>query len=60
MVGERHNRKGNCWTQGVVFSCKECGKGEMCDVCHAHDEPRGDCLSCPECPVCDKDRSPSP
>jgi len=54
-MADRHNRKGNCWTQSVVFGCKECGDA-MCDVCHKHDEPRGDCLSCPGCPVCDKER----
>ncbi len=38
---KRKNR-GNDWTEKLVYSCKACGVGNLCDVCHDHDEPRGD------------------
>jgi hypothetical protein len=49
----KHNKKGNCSDNQVIYSCKECGKGECCDVCHEHDEPRGECSECEPCPKCD-------
>jgi hypothetical protein len=49
----QHNRRGNCWTQSLVFKCLHCRPGNLCDACHAHDEPRGDCQQCPRCPACD-------
>jgi hypothetical protein len=44
-----HNHLGNCWD--APYSCSKCG-GELCDVCHKHDEPRGECSMCAECPEC--------
>lgn len=52
MSAPRHNRLGNCWSSQHVCKCSECGAGEMCDVCHEHDEPRGECPVCDECPRC--------
>lgn len=45
-----HNKKGNCWEN--AYKCKECGKGDLCDVCHDHDSPRGECKECPQCEKC--------
>lgn len=42
-----HDFLGNCW--GVV--CERCSDA-VCDVCHQHEEPRGECDICPECPLC--------
>jgi hypothetical protein len=44
-----HNHKGNCWD--APYECKRCGN-ELCDVCHEHDEPRGECSVCTHCPAC--------
>jgi hypothetical protein len=52
MSGE-HAKTGNCWEPGVIYDCEECGD-ELCDVCHAHDMPRGECDVCPQCAPCDK------
>ncbi len=38
---------GNSWDKKYVYNCKECGIGNLCDVCHEHDEPRGECSECP-------------
>lgn len=43
---------GNCIDNAVIYSCRECRKGNLCDVCHKHDMPRGECKTCPPCPVC--------
>lgn len=48
----KHDRKGNCW-EGA-YECPICGDDVLCDVCHQHDEPRGECPECPECPACDE------
>lgn len=48
-----HNHKGNCWDR--AFSCSKCGNGEFCDVCHKHDEPRGECSECPVCSECKRE-----
>lgn len=45
-----HNHEGNCWDE--PYSCQDCGPGNMCDVCHDHHEPRGECDECPACPAC--------
>lgn len=39
-----HTLTGNCWEN--VFGCKICGKGVLCDVCHAHEQERGNCTEC--------------
>lgn len=38
---------GNSWDEKVVYACKECGIGNLCDVCHRHEMPRGECDECP-------------
>lgn len=51
----KHNRKGNCWDVSIIYDCKRCHlPEEVCDVCHKHDEPRGNCGECPRCAVCDE------
>jgi hypothetical protein len=51
----RHNHSGNCWQK--AYECKKgCGKGNLCDVCHMHDNPRGECDECPPCEACEKER----
>lgn len=48
----KHNRKGNCWDAATCYGrCREC-RDELCDVCHVHCEPRGECRSCPPCEPC--------
>lgn len=39
---------GNDQSDAAIFHCSVCGEGEMCDVCHLHDEPRGRCTECPQ------------
>ncbi len=53
MTDADHNRKGNCWSVTVVAACTMCGTNNVCDVCHAHDMPRGECDECPQCEACD-------
>lgn len=48
-----HALSGNCWHKRAAYECGTCGVGEMCDVCHRHDEPRGDCSGCARCAPCD-------
>ena len=43
-----HVRGGNC------FYPKRRARA---DVCLEHDEPRGECSTCPRCPICDKEAS---
>ncbi len=38
---------GNDWSEELVYSCPKCGEGNLCDVCHEHDLPRGECDQCP-------------
>ncbi len=45
-----HDGYGNCWD--INRHCPECGDGQ-CDVCHEHEQPRGECDECPQCPECD-------
>lgn len=44
---------GNCWER--AYRCRKdgCQPGNLCDVCHAHSEPRGECSECPRCEACD-------
>jgi hypothetical protein len=47
--------RGNDWCETLVYSCPKCGPGNLCDVCHEHDEPRGECTACPmvcKCEAC--------
>ena len=46
-----HNLDGNCWER--TYTCLHCGEGNLCDVCHKHDVPRGECDECSACPACD-------
>jgi len=48
---EKHKLNGNCWKD--AYHCKECGEGNLCDVCHEHDSPRGECGDCEETECCD-------
>ena len=57
--GPRHNRLGNCWNEAKVYACRKCGKGNLCDVCHKHDMPRGCCHLCEPCATC-IDEEPQP
>lgn len=47
-----HDKKGNCLDKTLVNACGDCGAGACCDVCHEHEEPRGECARCPHCPRC--------
>jgi len=38
---------GNDISDEATFNCAKCGRHELCDVCHTHDEVRGDCSECP-------------
>lgn len=38
---------GNDLSEEAIWNCRECGRGNLCDVCHWHDEVRGDCSVCP-------------
>lgn len=46
----KHDLRGNC--PNKTFSCRRCGTENKCDVCHTHEEPRGECSECPICPGC--------
>jgi hypothetical protein len=46
----KHLRNGNCFD--FIFSCNKCGRGNPCDVCHLHEEPRGECSLCALCAEC--------
>lgn len=50
-----HTISGNCSVN--EYKCTICGIGELCDVCHDHDEPRGKCSECKRCKTCDKQTS---
>jgi hypothetical protein len=50
---EKHLENGNCFE--VVWECQICGADVLCDVCHEHDEPRGECTVCEPCNVFDCD-----
>lgn len=49
LMGE-HKFNGNCWKRSR--RCTICGPDVSCDVCHEHDEPRGDCSGCSPCGAC--------
>jgi hypothetical protein len=51
--GPAHAKNGNCWVN--ARKCKLCGVDNLCDVCHKHDMPRGDCDECVECPACNQE-----
>ena len=53
-----HDKRGNCFESALVFGCDKCGHGNLCDVCHKHDQPRGDCDECPLCPLCEAAKGP--
>lgn len=47
-----HRNNGNCVRDAMLYdSCRICGS-ERCDVCHEHDQPRGECEECSDCPAC--------
>lgn len=51
---EHHNLGGNCEVSVVTNECRRCGTDNLCDVCHLHDEPRGDCDKCQRCEACEE------
>lgn len=53
-----HSHSGNCFKG--ARKCEDCGIGNLCDVCHTHDEPRGDCVCCPKCTECEKEDHETP
>lgn len=57
MTTWKHLNNGNCRRQDYVFNCLSCGVGNLCDVCHEHDELRGECEQCDTCPACDAEGS---
>lgn len=44
---------GNCWAPEAIHDCRRCGSSSLCDVCHLHDYPRGECEDCDRCEACD-------
>ena len=46
-----HTKGGNCWSPEAI-DCEQCG-GNPCDVCHAHEQPRGECEECVPCGACE-------
>lgn len=44
----RWEGRGNDWNVG--YGCKKCGVNNLCDVCHEHHMPRGECDACPPHP----------
>lgn len=53
-----HSHNGNCF-EGA-HNCEDCGVGNLCDVCHIHDEPRGNCIYCSPCFECEKEGHETP
>lgn len=53
----KHKHSGNCWDTYLVYSCKECGHDNLCDVCHEHELPRGECDECERCQECDDEET---
>jgi hypothetical protein len=39
--------QGNDISDEACYGCEVCGLDTPCNVCHEHDEPRGDCTKCP-------------
>lgn len=37
---------GNDLSDEAIWNCAKCGRNNLCDVCHIHDEVRGDCSVC--------------
>ena len=46
---EKHDGLGNCDKHA---DCLRCGFDNVCNVCHVHEQPRGECDGCPRCPAC--------
>ena len=40
-----HTRTGNCWHESVAYDDRD----DLDDVCHEHDESRGNCEECSPC-----------
>lgn len=55
-----HNHEGNCawcprcFDRGDDFFVGECAD----ELCHKHQQPRGECADCPPCPACDASGEP--
>lgn len=47
-----HDHAGNCWHDADKCQHEDCG-GNVCDVCHEHEQPRGECNACPTCTACE-------
>lgn len=48
-----HALNGNCFKEAYGCSVDGCRPGELCDACHEHCEPRGDCDECGPCLACE-------
>ena len=46
-----HTNGGNCWSPEAI-DCEQCG-GNTCDICHAHEQLRGECEECVPCGACE-------
>jgi hypothetical protein len=60
VIDTAHTASGNCWKRPDPYECRYCGKGNLCDVCHLHDEPRGECSECKRCKACDEEDTRKP
>jgi hypothetical protein len=48
-----HTKSGNCFAGAYSCTTDGCRKGTLCDVCHEHSMPRGECDECPTCRACE-------
>lgn len=46
-----HLLNGNCWEHTCPIPPDQ--DGQLCDVCHKHAEPRGQCRACMACEACE-------
>lgn len=46
-----HSLNGNCWEHRCRQAPTE--DGALCDQCHVHAQPRGECSACAPCCACE-------
>ena len=51
----KHTRNGNCFALAYKCTRRGCTVGTLCDVCHLHEAPRGDCDECVGCQACEEE-----